>query len=376
MRERWLDFVDWLVDQKKELDERRKTLVTYLNRNRQKLDAREEANFLRQLSLMIASGIPFTDALQVLQDSMEGRSSELARELGDSLYQGHSLSRAFSMSATRLSEVTPPLVEAGESCGGLTRTLQIAADWAELATDLRAKMVSALIYPTFVLLVNLVLAAAMLGYVFPIFIPLFEGEGLPLLTRFFLGCSKLAGSPLFWVIAILALIEGVVFFSQSEHQEKLHRLGLTIPVLSQLLRSAARTRFSSVLAITTRTGLPLMKAMTLAAKASGDPQFLELDESLQREVREGVPFSEHFLEHSEVYGLVLSHGMALCQETGTTDTVCSHLATLFQGETEVRIQQLQALMEPLLIAMVSFTTGILLLSIYWPLGKFLSTLLS
>jgi type II secretory pathway component PulF len=67
--------------------------------------------------------------------------------------------------------------------------------------------------------------------------------------------------------------------------------------------------------------------------------------------------------------------MSLCQATGNTDQVCQHLTTLFQSDTEVRVQQLQGVLEPLLIGMVSLTTGTLLLSIYWPLGKFLQTLL-
>ena len=364
------------ADFTREIGQRRRALVAYLRRNSKRLDAREEANFLRQLSLMIEAGIPFTDALRVLETTMHGRSSELARRLGDSLYQGQSLSRAFFLSADQINEVAAPLVEAGEASGGLVKTLHIAADWAELTADLRAKMKAALTYPAFVLGVNLLLAGAMLGYVFPAFIPLFQGEQLPLLTRFFLGCSWLASSRLFWVVALLAAIEGFLFFSQPEHKEKLHRFCLLMPALGPLLRSAARTRFCAVLAVTTRTGLPVMKGLTLAARASGDPEFAELDAALQRQVREGAPLHEHFLEHSDVYGVVLSHGIALCQATGNTDTVCSHLANLFRSEADGRVQQFQALMEPLLIALVSLTTATLLLSIYWPLGKFLQSLVS
>lgn len=365
----------WLA-LKTEIGERRQSLLASLRRENQRLDAREEANFLRQLSLMIEAGIPFVEALKVLESTMDGRSSALAKALGDRLYQGYSLSRAFSMSTDRINEVVPPLVEAGEASGGLVRTLQIAADWAELTADLRAKMKTAMTYPAFVLGVNLLLAGAMLGYVFPAFIPLFEGESLPLLTRFFLGCSWLAGSKLFWVVAALAGIEMVLFLRQPEYQEKLHRFGLLLPALGPLLRSAARTRFCAVLAVTTRTGLPIMKALALAAQASGDPEFADLDPALQRDVREGAPLQEHFLAHSDVYGLVLSHGMALCEATGSTDSVCRHLAALFQSETETRVQQLQAVMEPMLIGLVSMTTATLLLSIYWPLGRFLQSLLA
>ncbi len=325
---------------------------------------------------MVESGITFHEALRVLEGTGQGRGAALARGINDCLYRGFSLSAAFYHFRDRISEVCPALVEAGEQSGGLTRTLNIAADWAELSADLRAKMKSAMIYPAFVLIVNLLLAGVMLAYVFPTFLPLFQGESLPLLTRFFLGLSWLATSKLFWLVALLGAAEGVAFFSQPEHKEKLYRVAVLVPVLGPLLRSAARCRFCSVLSVTTRTGLPLMKAMTLAARASGDPQFRDLDVPLQREVREGVEPHEHFLTHSEVYGPILSHGMALCQATGRTDKVCAHLSTLFAAETETRVRDFQSLLEPLLIGLVSMTTGLLLLSIYWPLGKFLQTLVA
>ena len=372
----WRVALDRLLGFKQEMSDRRTSLLAYFHRHRQRLDAREEANLLRQLSLMVESGIGFSEALDILQKSGQGRGANLARDLADSLYRGLPLSRAFWLHQDRLSEVTPALVEAGEACGGLTRTMQIAADWSDLAADLKAKITSAMIYPAFVVLMNLVLTGLMLGYVFPAFIPLFQGEQLPLLTRFFLGCSGLASSKLFWVVALLCLIEVALFFSQPEHQEKLHRFCLLLPVLSPLLRAAARTRFCAVVAVTTRTGLPVLKALTLAAKASGDPDFVALDSSLQRDVREGAPLEDHFLSHSDTYGLSLSHGMALCQATGNTDLVCGHLTTLFQQETETRVQQIQSLMEPVLIALVSATTAVLLLSIYLPLGRFLHNLMA
>lgn len=358
------------------LKERAQQFAARLGAGGDRLAAHDEAHFLRQFSLMVESGITFHEALRVLEGTGQGKPAELARGINDCLYRGYSLSGAFSSFRHRISEVCPALVEAGEKSGGLTRTLHIAADWAELSADLRAKMKSAMIYPAFVLGVNLVLAGAMLGYVFPTFLPLFQGEELPLLTRFFLGLSWLATSKLFWLVALLLTVEGFAFFAQPEHREKLHRVAVLVPVLGPMLRSAARCRFCSVLAVTTRTGLPLMKAMTLAAKASGDPHFLDLDEALQREVREGNEPHEHFLTHREVYGVILSHGMALCQATGRTDKVCAHLASLYAAETETRVRDFQSLLEPLLIAMVSMTTGLLLLSIYWPLGKFLETLVN
>lgn len=339
-----------------------------------KLSAREEARLLRHLSLMLNNGIPITEALTILRDDTEEAGAWVAEQISQSVHQGYSLGRAFRRVADKISPICPAMVEAGERSGSLVRVLQVSAEWAELAADLRSRTLTVLYYPAFVLVVNLGLAALMLSYIFPIFLPLFAGESLPLLTRFFLLLSQLAGSKLVWLIALAGGAEAVWYLSQPGQRERLYRLALWIPILSPMLRNAARTRFCSVLSIATRAGLPLMESCKLAAQASGDPDMLALDASLQEEVRAGVSPEEHFLAHCEIYGLPLSHGMALSQATGKTDFVFDHMTKLFQAETEAQVQLFQSLIEPFLIGIVSMTTGLLLLAIYLPLGKFLQTL--
>ncbi len=343
---------------------------------RKRLSAREEASFLRHLSLMLNNGIPITEALEILPANTADASSQVAAEISGFIHQGHSLTRAFRRIADKISPICPAMVEAGERSGSLVRTLAISADWAELAADVRARTLSVLYYPAFVLGVNLVLTILMLSYVFPVFMPLFSGEELPFLTQFFIVLSKLAGSKLVWLITFIAGVEAVWYLSQAEQRVRVYRVGLFIPVLGPLLRNAARTRFCSVLSITAKAGLPLMEALRLAAHASGDPDMVRLDASLQADVRAGASPEDHFLTYSEVYGLPLSHGMALSQATGKTDSVFEHMTRLFHTETETQAQIFQSLIEPLLIGMVSFTTGLLLLAIYLPLGKFLQGLVS
>ncbi len=325
---------------------------------------------------MLNNGIPITEALEILKDNSDEAGSRIAVELSGTIHQGHSLTRAFRRVADRLSPICPAMVEAGEKSGSLVRTLQISADWAELAADLRARTASVLYYPAFVLVVNLGLTILMLSYIFPVFMPLFAGENLPFLTQFFLVLSKLAGSKLVWLITVILGVEGAWYLSQPEQRVRIYRAALLIPVLGLLLRSASRTRFCSVLSITAKAGLPLMEALRLAAHASGDPDMVRLDVHLQADVRAGESPEEHFLNYSDIYGLPLSHGMALSQATGRIDFVFEHMTRLFQIETETQAEIFQSLIEPLLIAMVSFTTGLLLLAIYLPLGKFLQTLVA
>lgn len=342
----------------------------------QKLSPRQEARLLRHLSLMLNNGIPIMEALTILKQNSEESGAWVAERISTAVYQGYPLSRAFRQVGSQLSPICPALVEAGEKSGSLVRVLEVCANWSELAADLRSRTLTVLYYPLFVLLVNLGLAALMLSYIFPVFLPLFAGERLPLLTQFFLVLSQLAGSKLVWFLLLAMGLEAVWYLGQPDQRGRLYRVALLFPVLSGMIRNAARTRFCAVLSITSRSGMPLMEALRLAAQASGDPDMVALDVSLQEEVRAGVSPQEHFLAHSEVYGVPLSHAMALSQETGRTDFIFEHMTKLYQTETETEIQLFESLIEPVLIGVVSMTTGILLLAIYLPLGKFLQTLVA
>lgn len=330
---------------------------------------------MRQLSLMMDSGIDFVQALIVLEESMEGPSQKLAKQLGKDLCEGKRLGKAIDNASDRVSDITPALIRAGEKCGALSQTLRMAGNWAEVASDMRAKLQSALIYPVFVLVVNLVLAVSMLVYVLPTFQTLYQDESLPWLTDALIVFSGLFRSPLFWLVAALSGIELFLFFTHTDHKVKLHRFCLKVPVLSGLLRDASRAKFCSILAITSKTGISVLDSLELSADASGDPEFQDLFPYLQQDVKNGEQLADHFVRRTDIYGAILAHGMALCEETGNMDGVSHRLAEFFRFETECRIEQFQALMEPVLISLVSATTAVILLAIYLPLVRFLEGLL-
>ena len=358
------------------LKERARQLKSHSEQRKRRLNARDESNLLRQLSLMMDSGFQFFDGLHLLGDTMEGPPAQLCTEVAQAVRTGSCLSRAFVERADRLSHITPFLVAAGEDSGNLSATLRMAAQWAESSAELLAKVKTALIYPCFILLVNIVMSAAMLVYVLPAFTPMFEGKELPLVTSLLLGLSRLCQSPLVWVVAILVVLEAYVFLSKPEAYGTVYRLATAIPVLSALLRSAARARFAGVLELTTRTGLSLVRSLSLAAQSSGDPNFIELDFNLQKAIRNGESIGAFFKAHKDIYGAALSQGMLVCEETGEIEKMAQALARFYQVETDIQVDQFKALIEPLLMMLVAGTTATVLFAIYLPLAKFVESLMA
>lgn len=351
-------------------------LRAYWVSRQERLNARQEANMLRQLSLMMETGFQFFDGLHLLGETMEGAPGKLCSEVADDVREGHSLSGAFVKRSHRLSRVTPYLVKAGEDSGQLAPTLKMAAHWAEVSDGLLAKVKAALVYPVFVLLVNMCLAAAMLIYILPAFQPLFDGEDLPLVTSVVLQISQLVQSPVLWLVLGLLAIEALLFAAKPGAAAQIYSWCLYIPGLSSLLRTAARARFAGVIAITTKSGLSIVNALHLAAQSSGDTDFIELDFKLQEDIRNGQSMGIHFEVNRDVYGPILTQGMLMCQETGEIEQVTRAMTEFFQTETELQADRFKALLEPMLMIFVAVTTATILLAIYMPLAKFVENLMS
>lgn len=352
------------------------SLKSYLNKRRRRLGPRDEANLLRQLGLLLNSGTQLADGLEVLGDSLDGPSQSFCRRLEKSIRSGTPISVAISREKDCLSAVTPSLVSAGEATGSLVATVGLAADWAEHDSGLLDQVKAALVYPCFVLGTNLVLAACLLVFILPAFQPLFGDEGLPLLTQFILSISDVLRSPFFWIIALFVGVEAFMFGTRPEGRDKYYRALLMIPAVGSLLRTAAGARFLSIVSITAKVGLRITKGLALAARASGDPDFVGLDKGLQVHLRDGGELPDYFSTHQDIYGSLLYQIMSLCAETGKFESVCKRFADYYRGETEYYSAQVKNLLEPILMIFVAISTATILLSAYLPLAGVLQKLLN
>ncbi len=324
---------------------------------------------------MVNSGIHIVEALAVLGRTLDGAGRVLAEDLQTKISRGHSLSAALQSSGHQISAVIPSLIHAGEKSGSLAQVLRLAADWVEVSANLQSKVKAALTYPAFVLGVNVVLTIGMLLTIVPAFEALYQDDQLPALTRFLLSATSLLSSKLFWLIAFLLTLEAVFFFLQEHSREKLLRFSLTLPVLSPLLRDAARAKYFSILSITSKAGTSTLECLRFASEASGDPHFKDLYPDLHDGIIAGEPLDAHFHCHREIYGALLVQAIAVGDETGNIDGISARMSEFFRFEAEYRLEQFKGLMEPMLIVLVSFTTASILLALYLPLVKFLQTLL-
>lgn len=330
--------------------------------------------FLRQFSALFQSGVPIIRAFEVVQDQPEAPA--LGRILAQIVHQiesGRSLSAAFRRYPKVFSKVFVTMIEVGEQTGSLAAALQLLVTTLERDERMAKRVRSALTYPIFILVLTLALTAILLYFVMPAFIGIFSdlGADLPIITRVILGSTHLVRSPLFWLLAIVAL-EGALYKLRSMREDPLSAVTLwsalqSIPLLGGILYHSSSARYCNAAGALLSSGHGLGKTLRLAADASGSPVLSSDSYPFVKAISEGELTSEYMKSRPNIYSNVICQMMATAEQASNAATMFAHAAAYHEVELESRIDFLAASLEPIMMAGVSLIVGTLIISTFLPL---------
>ncbi len=326
--------------------------------------------FSRQLAAMLNSGIPLTRALNTLSRQVTSRVlSEALEKIARDVEEGSSLSDALKAYPNIFSVLYVDMISAGEAGGTLEVTLTRLSNQLQKAKELRDNIKSALFYPIIVLIFAVMILFGMLFFLVPIFVGFFPPDAvLPLPTRIIIGFSDLVRN--YWYIFIplvILLMLGVRSYIKSKSGKKqIDRLTFRMPILGSLIQkttiaSFART-FSSMLA----TGIPVVQALDASGKASGHTLVIEASQKAGEMIQEGSSVSEP-LEQSGVFPPMVTHMIAVGEETGDIPEMMDKVATFFEEEVATITKGLTSLIEPLMLIVIGVLVGGMLIALYLPI---------
>ena len=266
------------------------------------------------------------------------------------------------------------MVEAGETGGILDIILQRLSTFIEKIVKLKRDIISAMIYPTAVVLLAIAAVAVIMVVVIPQFQNIFigllgPGEQLPLPTRIVVGISSfLAGwGGLVILVAIIALVLGVRFYYKTPGGRKIiDRLLLVIPILGDIFRKIAVARFSRTLSTLLSSGVPILQSLDITAKTAGN---VIIEEAITK-VRVGVERGESFVEPlkaTEVFPHMVAQMIGIGEQTGALDAMLGKIADFYESEVDSAIANLLTMIEPLLIGFLGVTIGSIVIAMYLPL---------
>jgi type IV pilus assembly protein PilC len=338
---------------------------------RTRVKAKEIAVFSRQLATMVNSGLTLVRALAVLQD--QARTPTFGQVIGDvrsRVEQGSSLSVSLANHPKVFGQLYVSMVQAGEVGGALDETLNRLADTLESGVRLRSKVKSAMAYPVVVLTLIVFIVTAMLLFIVPIFSRMYAelGGELPLPTKTLVNISNLFGK--WWWLVGLITVGSVVGFKRwirtTDGREKWDRAKLRMPIFGKLVQKVAISRFARTMSVLSRTGVPVLQALDIVSVTAGNAMVARALRDVQESVKRGESLAGPLARH-EVFPPMVTHMMAVGEETGALDAMLAKVADFYDQEVDDSVSALTSLIEPVLIIVMGVAVGGILICLYLPM---------
>jgi type IV pilus assembly protein PilC len=269
------------------------------------------------------------------------------------------------------------MIAAGEAGGILDTILQRLAVFIEKLVKLKSALRSAMIYPATIMTIAVGVVIIILWKVVPVFRTLFAGFNvdLPLATRVVIGLSNfVSGYGIFLIIVFGIIGFGVrSYYRTDKGRHTIDRLLLKLPILGDILRKVGVARFTRTLATLLTSGVPILEALVITAKTSGNALLEDVIYDIRRYIEEGKTISEPMRE-SGFFPPMVSQMVSVGESTGELDTMLVKVADYYEDEVDTVMANLLTILEPVMLVFLGVAVGGIVIAMYLPLFKLIQVL--
>lgn len=338
------------VEQVRQKESRKGSFNVSLRRG---ISATDLALIARQLATLVRAGLPIEETLRaVSQQTEKARLKSMLLAVRARVMEGHSLAVALGDFPSAFPNLYRTTVAAGEQSGYLDVVLERLADYSESKQQLNQKMTLALIYPALLTIVAILVVTALLAFVVPKVVQVFDniGQQLPIATRILIALSDFIrdyGLILLGVIVLLSV--GFRFLMRHEGPRyRYHQLLLKLPLVSRLVRGLNAARFARTFSILTASGVPVLDGLRISSQVVSNLPMRAAVEEAASKVREGASLHAA-LERSRYFPPMTIHLIASGESSGNLEGMLDRAAISQEREMETLMAALLGLFEPLLI---------------------------
>jgi type II secretory pathway component PulF len=353
------------------------TLRAQLQRQRRP-KLQELATFTHQLANLLNSGMTLVTALNSMTHlESRGIPASVAHDLKTEVTEGRSLSDAMAKQPRVFSDLYVNMVRSGEQSGSLVEVLRRMASHFQRFAEVQGKFTSAMIYPMMVVCVGIALVVFFMKFIMPRFVEIFNGFQvvLPLPTR-----MLIAGSNLFqkywWLLPPLVLLVFILFKrfqSSPAGKRKVDEWKMTVPVVGKVVKLNLYGQFARTLGTLLHNGVPVLTALKITEQVLPNVIIREAIAKTREAVTDGKTLAQP-LAHSKVFPQLMVDLVRIGEETGDVPAALNNLADTYESELDVSLRLMTQLIEPVLIICMAVMVGFVLLSIFLPLFKLISSI--
>jgi len=335
------------------------------------IKTRDVVIFTRQFSTMINSGLPLVQALTILAEQTDNKAlAEVTRKVVFDVESGNTVADALSKHPRAFSNLYVNMVAAGEAGGILDTILLRLATFLEKNDALVRKVKGAMIYPAVIMSVAAIAVMTLLIFVIPVFAGMFAsaGQALPLPTRIVIGASGFLKA-YWWVIGAVIIGGGYFFkkyYASPGGKLVIDRAMLHFPVLGDVLRKSAVSRFTRTLGTLISSGVSILEGLEITAKTAGNRVIQDAIMQSRSSIAGGDTIAQP-LQKSKVFPPMVISMIAVGEQTGGLDEMLSKIADFYDEEVDAAVSNLLSLLEPIMIVFLGVVVGGMVVAMYLPI---------
>jgi len=344
----------------------------------EKVTEKDITVFFRQLSTMINAGLPLVQCFELAERGAENKVLiQLLKDVRNGLESGAPMGETMRQFPEHFDRLTCSLIEAGEQGGILDTILLRICSYKEKALSLKSKIKSAMVYPIAIITVAFIVTAILMIFVIPVFGELFAdfGAELPGPTKVTLAISNafvaywymVAGTP-------VALVLGIRYLYKTPRgRYQIDKVLLHLPVIGNVLRKGAVARFCRTFSTLAAAGVPILDAMDTVAETADNMIIEEAVLAARDSISQGQPLAMP-LEKSGVFPIMVTQMISIGEQTGSLEDMLAKIADFYEEEVDTAVDNMTALMEPLIMVFLGVVIGGLVISMYLPIFNMASVI--
>jgi type IV pilus assembly protein PilC len=330
------------------------------------------AMLTRQLATMMKAGVPLVQSFDIVADGLENKGlQELVMSIRNDISSGTSFASALRKHPKYFDNLYCNLVDSGEKAGALEAMLDRIATYLEKTELLKKKVKKAMTYPVAVIIVAIIVTAILLVKVVPQFESLFQGFGaeLPVFTQMVVNLSEWLQT--WWFVVLLGIAGTIFLFKEAVRRSQkfsdfVDKYVLKLPVVGEILDKSAVAKFGRVLSTTFAAGVPLVDALDSVAGATGNAVYRDAIDRIKNDVASGTQLQAS-MRQQDIFPVMAVQLTAIGEESGNLDEMLGKVAEHYEAVVDDMVDNLTALMEPMIMAVLGVLVGGLIIAMYLPI---------
>ena len=327
--------------------------------------------FSRQLATMVESGITLVQALHILSEQAENKIlSNTTLKIKEDIEGGSSLHESLERHPKIFSNLYVNMVKAGETSGLLDEILDRLASYLEKSAALQRKVKSSLVYPVVVISMAILITTMLLIKVVPTFKGIFQtlGGTLPFPTQVLIYVSDTLRHFFIFVVVAFAILGFLFkkFIDTPKGRYQLDSKMLRMPVFGPLFRKVVVAKFSRTLATLVKSGVPILEALTIVGKTSGNLVVEKAVSDARTSIKEGEPIAEP-LSKSGAFPPMVVRMISVGEQTGQLEKMLNKIADFYDEQVDAAVSGLTSMIEPLVIGLLGIIIGGIVIALFMPI---------